>query len=210
MALALGFENKRQVALLIVLFVFIAGFGGWQIYHAFFGPARPSAPPPAPATPALRNAPAGPADATTHGNEAQKVASLNIDPTLHFDKLAQAEDVEYSGGGRNIFSADSAPIPIPQPLAPVRPNGKGNAAAAQNAAPEPPKAPPIDLRYFGYSENSDKTLKAFFSHGEDIFMARTGDIIEHRYKVGTIRPASVQVTDLAYNSTQTLQATSQF
>lgn len=39
MALALGTENKRQVILVIVLFAFIIGFGGWQIYRAVAGPS---------------------------------------------------------------------------------------------------------------------------------------------------------------------------
>jgi hypothetical protein len=200
-ALALGTENKRQVVVVIVLFAAVAGIGGWQIYNAFSGPSQPPAPAPVPGAPALGNAPAAPAA----GNEAQKLSNAGIDPSLHFEKLAQAEEVEYTGGGRNIFSADSAPISIPQPLAPVRPGGGGNSAAAQSGPPPPPKPPAIDLKYFGYSENRDKTLKAFFSRGDDIFMAKTGDIVDHRFKVGEIRPLGVQVTDLAYNNTQTLQ-----
>ncbi|MGA2570267.1 MAG: hypothetical protein ABSF23_07075 [Terracidiphilus sp.] len=204
MALALGTENKRQVVLVIVLFAFIIVFGGWQLYNSFSGPSKPAAPPPA--APVLHNAPAaGESSQAATGNEAQKLTNAGIDPSLHFDKLAQAEGVEYTGGGRNIFSAESAPISIPQPLAPVRPNGQP--AAAQNTPPAPPRPPAIDLKYFGYSENSDKTLKAFFSHGEDIFMAQTGDIVDHRYKVAVIRPMSVQITDLAYNNTQTLPIT---
>ncbi|MGA9060942.1 MAG: hypothetical protein WB341_04655 [Terracidiphilus sp.] len=198
MALALGTENKRQVILVIVLFAFILGFGGWQIYRAVSGPSTR----PAPAQAPPRNLPAAANAIPAAGNEAQKLTNAGIDPTLHFDKLAQSEDVEYSGTGRNIFSAESAPIPIPGPIAPARPGG--GPVVTQNSPPPPPKPPAIDLKYFGYSEDEHKVLKAFFMHGEDIFMARTGDIVDHRYKVGAIRPLSVEVTDLSYNNTQTL------
>jgi hypothetical protein len=211
MALALGTENKRQVYIVVALFALVLGIGGYQVYGMLKGPATPPARPPvAAARPAAASGTARPAagtaTTTSVGPDAQKLTSLAIDPTLHFDKLARSEDVEYEGTGRNIFSADSAPVRIEQPAKSARadqPSVTNPAAVA--AAPEPPRPPAIDLKYFGYTQTKNKTLQAFFIHGDDIFAAKSGEIIDHRYKVGAISPGSVQITDLSYNNTQTLQ-----
>ncbi len=197
MAIPLGTENKRQVILVIGLFAFIFAYGGWLLYQKLSGPPTRVNHVPVQAN----NIPAAGNGPQVEGAEAQKLSNSDIDPSLHFDKLAQSEDVEYAGTGRNIFSAESAPALIPTPLKSARNSPAANVPAL---APGPPKPPEIDLKYFGYSEDKDKVLKAFFVHGDDIFMARAGEIVDHRYKVGAIRPLSVDVTDLAYNNTQTL------
>ena len=195
-----GTEDRRKVYLLIGLMAVVLPVGIWELHGYFSTPAPRPAPAPAPAQPAQPTAAQGAAD-DPEGPAAEKINT--IDPTLHLDKLAQSEDVDYHGIGRNIFSPDAPPVKIERPLAPVRPV---NNTTQIVLPPPPPQAPPIDLKYFGYSE--DKTnhgsIKAFLVHGEDIFMARSGEVIDHRYKVGTISPGSVQVTDLAYNNTQTL------
>jgi hypothetical protein len=201
MALALGTENKRQVITASVLAVILL-ICAFFVYRQFFGSSSPGDSGPAPAAPTVQNPPAPSGKPSASGNEAERLNNAGIDPSLHFDKLAQSEDIEYSGTGRNIFSAESAPISIPKPLISARPNPQ--AVAAQNIPPPPPKPPAIDLRYFGYSQDGQKVLKAFFAHGDDIFMAKTGDIVDHRYKVGVIRPLNVEITDLAYNNTQTI------
>jgi hypothetical protein len=204
MALQIGAENKKQVYILIGLLVIILGAGGFELYQNFSGPS--AAPPPAPARPVpARGAQphATPAGQDTQ-SEAQKLSNDGIDPSLHFDKLAQSEDVEYEGTGRNIFSASSAPAAIPVAIKTARNDGPGGPAVTTPPVPVVPKAPPIDLKYFGYSETPDKSVRAFFVHGDDIFMAAAGQIVDHRYKVGSIKPGSVEVTDMAYNSTQTL------
>jgi hypothetical protein len=203
MALALGTENKKQVYLLAVLGVCIVIGGGYELYTNFATPSAPTPVPSAVNTPNLHTPP-GQGSSSTVGAEAQKLSNADIDPTLHFDKLAQTEDVEYAGTGRNIFSLDSAPPPIEKQLASARPNA---APVVPQGPPPPPPPPRIELKYFGYEQDGDKAFKAFFVLNQDIFMAHSGEIVDHRYKVGAIRPMNVEITDLAYNNTQTIPIT---
>lgn len=197
----LGTDNKRQVYMLIGLLVVLFGFGGYEVYKMFGG--GPSYTPPPAAVVQYKGAPGS---APSAGPDAMKLSNTGLDPTLHLERLALNESVEYEGTGRNIFSAQSEPVKIPEPEAPARPNPALPVATLPPAPPAPPK---IELKYFGYSLSKDKSIKAFLVRGDDIFMAKMGEIVDHRYKVGSISPGSVQITDLAYNNTQTVPLSAQ-
>jgi hypothetical protein len=185
-----GTEDKKKIIILAAMLAVIIPAAIWELSGYFSSPA------PRPAVPAQVTTAPRPASATTTapatatGPEAPRVnSSNNLDPTLHLDKLAQSEEVEYAGTGRNIFSAESAP-PVTIPTAVT--NGRDTATVVVPQAPPVPTAPAIDLKYFGYSQSKDKSnIRAFLVHGEDIFMAKSGEIVDHRYKIATsLRAAS--------------------
>jgi hypothetical protein len=206
MAIKAGTDNKRNVVIAVALFCVL---GYLAITQLTGGPTKVNTlPPPATARQApvaagsgVRTAVRPASSGTAAGPEARKVPGSGLDPALHLEKLASSESIEYAGSGRNIFSAESAPVVIETALAKPRP---GPVAPPVYTPPPIPQPPAIDLHYFGYSATKDGKKEAFLLHGDDIFEAAAGEIVNHRYKVVTVDIHSVQVTDLSYNNTQTL------
>lgn len=202
MALKTGSEDKKKVILAGALGVVVVILLVWQVFP-FGGGSTP-----APLPPKIVQGPARAAaqpETKTAAHEAAVVPSsalgsmAALDPTLHPEWMAAAESLEYAGKGRNIFSMSSAPVEIEPAKAPPRPSPE-DIAAAQG----PPPPPPIDLKFFGYEAHAGGDRKAFLLHGDDVFIAALGDVVDHRYKVVAIAPLSIQVEDIPFNNTQTL------
>jgi hypothetical protein len=69
----------------------------------------------------------------------------------------------------------------------------------------PPPLPPIDLKFFGTATSANGVRRAFLLHGEDVFLASPGDVVQRRYKVvGAISANSITVEDMTDNNMQTL------
>jgi len=206
MALKVGTENKRNVIIAAALFCIMA----YLVYSQLFsGPSTPAPVAAPPRTAAVQQAPAAtpsvrttPARGQAAAPAAHKLAGSGLDPALHLEKLEASESIEYAGTGRNIFSPESAPPPIETAAASARP---APTVAVDTGPPPPPQPPAIDLKFFGYTANKDGKREAFLLHGDDIFEAAAGEVVNHRYKVVAVDAHSIQVTDLSYNNTQTLQ-----
>jgi hypothetical protein len=175
--------------------------------------------PPRPVAPAVVSAPvkAAPAAASSAktggvavapgrpaGSAAKNLGttSAQLDPTLRMEAMLVTESLAYSGSGRNIFSATSMPVDIPTPIAPVRP--KSGPPPAPLPPPGPPPPPPIDLKFFGTATGADGKREAFLLHGDDVFLASDGEIVQRKYKVISISANSILVEDMANNNRQTL------
>lgn len=129
-------------------------------------------------------------------------ASLQLDPTLRMGAMLVTEALVYSGKGRNIFSISSVPIEIPKAVAPARPRGPVIPVYVAPMGPPPPAA--IDLKFFGTAASGDGMRQAFLLHGEDVFLASAGDVVQRRYKVISIAASSIVIEDLTNNNRQTL------
>jgi hypothetical protein len=138
-------------------------------------------------------------------NAASKVGTTaaQYDPSLHMEAMLVTEGLVYSGSGRNIFSANSAPLisSIPKPVTSVR---TGPVVPVYTPPPGPPPPPPINLKFFGTETKADGSKQVFLLHGEDVFLATTGSIVQRRYKIGAISSNSVEVEDMSNNNKQTL------
>jgi hypothetical protein len=208
MALPVGAESKPKLYAAVGLGAVLVILAMIQL-PKFFGSSAPApiaAPPPVASTAAAPVAapPAGSARvgapaATAYPHEAiQLPSSSALDPTLHPEVMAQAEDTTYSGNGRNIFSPNSAaPVAIPKPTAAIRPS-------APLPPPGPPPPPAIDLKFYGYSSVQGGNRQIFLLHGDDIFLAHEGDVVDRRYRVVSIRPFSVEIEDIPYHNTQSV------
>jgi hypothetical protein len=142
------------------------------------------------------------------GNAAKTVGktSAALDPTLHMEAMLVSESVEYSGTGRNIFSASSVPVgTIPEAIAAARPKPVVALPPPppKTCPPDCPPPPPIPLKFFGF-ETSAKGARAVLLHDDDVIVASAGDIVMRRYRVTAINAKSIQVQDMQNNNTQML------
>jgi hypothetical protein len=203
MALKVGTEDKKKVYLAsglgLVMLILLVRFL-WQTFGPSPAPAASSpvvVTAPRPAIPSASSE--GSSTASPYVRTAVKVSGLAaLDPTLHPEIMRQAESLAYTGNGRNIFSQFSAPPAIPKPIAPIR------NANVNPGPPPPPPPPPITLGFYGYAAEKTGQKQVFLLHGDDIFIASEGDVVDRRYRVVKIGTASVQVEDIPYHNTQTL------
>ena len=183
--------------------------GGFALLAAgiLYFQLRDDSPPPRAAQPVItttaESAPARTISKTSAGAEAKNLGttSAQLDPTLKMAAMLVTEKLVYTGSGRNIFSTASAPVAIPKPIAAARPKP---VVPVYTPPPGPPPPPPIDLKFFGTATSAAGKRQAFLLHGQDVFLASDGEIVQRRYRVITVQANSIVVEDMPNNNRQTL------
>ena len=192
----IGTQDKKKLRILAGVGTLGLGAAVY-IYMQLFAVGTPT-----PATVAAP-APVRPQAQTIRTGTAKKAeVALDLDPTLRMGPMRVTESLVYSGNGRNIFSANSAPeVVIQKPIAPARPVAPQPVVVAQTG---PPLPPPIDLKFFGTATTGNGKRQAFLLHGDDVFLASEGDIVQRRYRIVSMTANTIVVRDLANNNQQTL------
>ncbi len=126
-------------------------------------------------------------------------------PALRLDLLDRIHKREYTGVHRNIFSGVTLPPPPPK-LTPAQ----TKAAAAYAAAHPPPPAPPPPLQvpatFFGYVTDARTGRKqAFFTDGDDVFIAGEGEVLLGRFRVLRIGNDTADVEEISSGRRATLR-----
>ena len=198
----LGAENRNKViaavSLVVIAIILMA-----TRFSGFLGSGSSSAsiPPPAALGDRAFAIPAAPAPLAASGRNRstpkRQSAAQSLDPTLRTDLLKISEDTKYEGTGRNIFKVF---VDIPHVLQPPVPD-----QTVHNSEPPPPAPPPpIDLKFYGYATPAGGTKRIFLAQGEDVFIAREGDIVDRRYKVVRISGTAVEILDVLSNNRQSI------
>ncbi len=213
-----GAENRKKtimagalgaVALCCIFYGYNALFGGTSsapppTVAPINRPTRAATPGQGTQAPALTSA-RNSQTANIPGVDAVKLAntSASLDPTLDETAMHRAENLVYSGSGRNIFSlVYTPPAPVmPKNVPPARPKAITLPPAPP---PGPPPPPPINLKFFGTAKRSNGLVQAFLLQGDNVYLASAGEIVAHKYKIVSINLNSIQVEDLQNNNTQTL------
>ena len=196
----LGAENRNKVIAAVSLVIIAAVLMATRL-SGFLGLGSSGAASPTPVN--IGVAPERPvpaARASSRNASRKQTAAQSLDPTLRTDLLKISEDTKYEGTGRNIFKAF---VEIPKPIVQV-----ATQEPSQQQGPAlPPPPPPIDLKFYGYATPTGGTRRIFLVQGEDIFVAREGDIVDRRYKVVRISPTAVEILDVLSNNRQSIPLT---
>lgn len=123
-------------------------------------------------------------------------------PSLRMDLLEGLQHVEYKGSHRNIFSETPPPhVPTPEEIK-IR---NANAPPIVPAPPAPPPAIVVNVKFYGYVDDARTgARRAFFTNGEDIFIAGIGDMLENRLRVTKIGNDTVELMEVSSSRRTTI------
>ncbi|MDR3719670.1 MAG: hypothetical protein P4K98_12785 [Bryobacteraceae bacterium] len=132
-------------------------------------------------------------------NAANPIDTERFDPTLRTDMLDRLADVQAAPAKRSLFDFYIPPATqaqkLPEPVAPV----------VVAVASAPPPRPPIQLHFYGHEiADGGGVRRVFCELNDQVMIPSEGAVLQRRYKIRRILPASVVIEDLEFHDEQTL------
>lgn len=125
-----------------------------------------------------------------------KYAPLAVeDPDLRIARLEEIQKVVYPGVHRNIFSFELPPRPVvkPQTEQPIVQQPTG------------PDVLVLPFKFFGYAADSGSgKRRAFFTNGDDVYIASEGEIVLTRFRVLRIGNTTSDLEEISTGRRTTL------
>lgn len=122
-------------------------------------------------------------------------------PLLQVERLEKLHHVQYTGTHRNIFSETPPPhVPTAKEIAEAKMHEPPPVVAQ-------PYIPPVtvNLKFYGYIDDPRTgARRAFFTNGEDIFIAGIGDTLDNRLRVTRIGNDTVELMEISSSRRTTL------
>ncbi|HVN09083.1 MAG TPA: hypothetical protein VMV61_08935 [Patescibacteria group bacterium] len=134
---------------------------------------------------------ASPAAVVAAGKSAEYKPLAIVNPALHLDRIERLRKLDYRPTGRDILSSSLPPPPAPKK------------EVRRDVGPMPPPPPPplvVPFKFYGYTADAaSKRRRAFFTNGEDVFIAAEGETVQGKFRVLTIGNTWAEVEEISSN-----------
>jgi hypothetical protein len=112
---------------------------------------------------------------------------------IHHERVEDARNTDYEFRGRDIFSREQPPPPIPQEVRIPKP---GDGDYVPPVVPPPPP-PQLSLKFFGSGSVLDGSgHRAFLTDGDAVYIVSEGDTLLGRYRIVKINYANLEFEEI--------------
>jgi hypothetical protein len=132
----------------------------------------------------------------------------DIDPTLRLGLLERLKNLQFHGGGRNLFDGGTEISGLPAVPKGPKLLPKPIAAAVVPIQNSTPVALPVNIpfKYYGFVKPAGHgdSNRGFFMSGDNVLVGIEGDVLLSRYLIVSLTPNSARIEDMQMKQGQDL------
>jgi hypothetical protein len=127
----------------------------------------------------------------------QNYHPIGVDnPQLHNDAVEKARKTDYKSAGRNIFSRQLPPPPLPKHSVPD--TKQPDIQTAKMITSPTPIVSSLPVKFFGYGTvPNSMSRRAFFTDGEEVYIVGEGELLLNRFRILRIGNANLEYEEIS-------------